>query len=119
MHRCIGKPLRVEVSLPRQAENDVGKLEAGGLYGLGPLADGWGNPIPGIVESLAERLQLIGAVRPARNNLPRLHAPAAPLQPSFRLPQQVVNCREEAWGQARVSNVRLTARRRPPKTGAS
>src|SRR5262245_10931800 len=55
----VGKPLRVRVPVLGQAKNDLRKLEAGRLYRPGASANVGGEPLPGVVEGLAESLDLV------------------------------------------------------------
>ena len=56
------------------AEDDAGKLQAGGLYGLGTLADLGCDLLPSIVKSLPDSLKLVRIKRGVGDKLVSFHA---------------------------------------------
>jgi hypothetical protein len=76
----VRKPPSVELSVLGQPEYDVCQSEASRLYGLGPTADTWGEPLPGLVECPPEQFHLTWIVSCSLNQLARLHSqsPSSP-----------------------------------------
>ena len=73
-----GKPLRIEVPLRPQSQNDVREYEARRLDGLGAVIDARCELCPGVVQSLPHGLHLIGAERGILNELERFHPHSPP-----------------------------------------